>query len=319
MSNPPATLPANFFESPAPAPVPSPQEAAGAPPSTLPANFFEQASMGAQPSMGQKVMQGVKNVAMDPFKLPEEVGSATEPIENYTQEGRAEHPILSKVGDITKSMKEFARVVEEAVKATGGGGLGAPEAIGEGAAKIGETAGKAVDAAKSVIPSSERAGQVMSKLKEAIGTHPVEMTDELSQATSRAQELADNGNTLPTAMRKFINRVTDPEKGHLTYTEARDFLTKFGGMTAEEATKIAPAMGRQIKGVAGALRNALSETAGRAGKLEEFQSSMKEYSSAKKLEEITEYVKEYGKRAVIGGAVGGGAAGAYEGLKKLLE
>ena len=32
---------------------------------------------------------------------------STEPIENYTQEGRAEHPIISQLGDITKSLKEL--------------------------------------------------------------------------------------------------------------------------------------------------------------------------------------------------------------------
>lgn len=293
MSNPPATLPANFFESPAAAP-----QAAAGPPKTLPANFFEQ----GQPAPAQSV-PGAPN-GLPGMPAPANPITQNEELEAGQHRGKAGTiPGLHSNAAATGTLGEYSEAASQPMTAVMGEGL------------VEGIAGKVSKA----IPSAERAGKVMQGLREAVGTHPVEITENLSKATMRAQELADNGNTLPTAVRKFINRVTDPEKGHLTYNEARDYLTKLGNMTAEEATKMAPAMKSQVQKVATSLREAISETAGRAGKLEEFQGSMKEYSSAKKLEEATEFIKEYAKRAAIGGAVGSGAAAAYEGLKKLLE
>ena len=39
--------------------------------------------------------------------LTGDINNATAPIENYTQEGRKEHPILSKIGDVTRGVKEL--------------------------------------------------------------------------------------------------------------------------------------------------------------------------------------------------------------------
>jgi polyhydroxyalkanoate synthesis regulator phasin len=196
----------------------------------------------------------------------------------------------------------------------------------EGALKKGaeagtEMVGNAVQKAKNLVPSAERAGQAMEKLRAAVGDHPVEMTDGLSKATSRAQELADNGNTLPTSVRKFINRITDPDKGHLTYNEARDFLTKFGSMTADEAVKIAAPMKAQIQTMASELKSSIAQTAERAGKLEDFQSSMREYASAKKLQKVMDLVKQEGVKAAIKGAAGavGTVAGGYSAYKLIQE
>ena len=178
-----------------------------------------------------------------------------------------------------------------------------------------EAAGATEGAVRKAIPSAERAGATMNKLKEAIGTHPVEMTNELSKATSRAQELADNGNTMPVAVRKFINRVTDPEKGHLTYSEARDFMTKFGNMTSEEASRMAPSMKRQIQVIREALRDSVEETATRAGKLEQFQQSMREYQNSQRLQAVLDWAKDF---SVKGIAQKAGAGAALTELYKLL-
>jgi hypothetical protein len=95
--------------------------------------------ISAQPSTWEKVKTGVGRVAMDPFNLPEEVGSLTRPIESYTQEGRAAHPILSRIGDVTRGAKQYAGMVAalsplipegEAVNALRAAG-NAPEAAGQ--------------------------------------------------------------------------------------------------------------------------------------------------------------------------------------------
>ena len=51
----------------------------------------------------------------DPFKAFD----ITNPIENYTQQGRAEHPVLSRVGDVTRNAKELLFGGQEAGKPMG--------------------------------------------------------------------------------------------------------------------------------------------------------------------------------------------------------
>lgn len=130
----PQTLPANFFD-----------KKGGTPPvETLPPDFFSkkeseeaaakstaaQGTISAQPSVFQKFKAGVKSVAMDPFNLPSTIGSMTSGIENYTQMGRAEHPVLSRVGDVTKSGKDYADLLATTLGITGGAGFGGPGALG---------------------------------------------------------------------------------------------------------------------------------------------------------------------------------------------
>ena len=143
----PQTLPADFFS----------KKQATAAPQTLPPDFFSkkeaesatakntavQGTISAQRPLLDRIKASVKSVAMDPFNLPRELGSMTSGIENYTQEGRAEHPILSRVGDITKGTKDFASLLATGVAATGGAGIGGPEALeAVGEATVGKLATK---------------------------------------------------------------------------------------------------------------------------------------------------------------------------------
>ena len=79
----------------------------------------EQMSGGATMSAPKPFMQGVEELARRQYKArgefgmglgePPAGGAAT--FENYTPEGRAEHPILSRIGDITRGAKEFGKMV----------------------------------------------------------------------------------------------------------------------------------------------------------------------------------------------------------------
>lgn len=143
----PQTLPADFFS----------KKEVAAPPQTLPPEFFSkkeadetskariqaQGTISAQPSVLDKIKSGAKSVAMDPFNLPSAVGSMTSGIENYTQEGRKDHPILSRLGDVTKGTKDFASLLATGVAVTGGAGIGGPEALeAVGEATVGKLATK---------------------------------------------------------------------------------------------------------------------------------------------------------------------------------
>ncbi|HEX4503173.1 MAG TPA: hypothetical protein VH187_18725 [Scandinavium sp.] len=135
----PQSLPPDFFAK---------QQKAESAPTSLPPDFFAKqgkpidtsTSISAQPSIWEKMKSSAKSVAMDPFNLPGAIGSMTSPIEHYTQEGRAEHPVLSRLGDVTKGTKEFAGLAGTALSLTGGEGI-AGAAAGEVAA--GKAAAKA--------------------------------------------------------------------------------------------------------------------------------------------------------------------------------
>jgi hypothetical protein len=144
----PQTLPADFFSS---------KKQGATPPETLPSDFFskkeaesstaksvaDQGTISAQPSMFQKIKSGAKSVAMDPFNLPSAIGSMTSGIENYTQEGRKEHPVLSRVGDVTKAGKDYAELLATTLGITGGAGILGPEAeIAQGEALAAKQASK---------------------------------------------------------------------------------------------------------------------------------------------------------------------------------
>src|ERR1700729_1223262 len=57
----------------------------------------------------------VRSAILDPYKIP----NLTNSIENYTQEGRAEHPVWSRIGDVTRGAKELLYGGQEAGKPMG--------------------------------------------------------------------------------------------------------------------------------------------------------------------------------------------------------
>jgi hypothetical protein len=71
-----------------------------------------------------------REIAAGPGVAPERVS----PIENYTQEGRKAHPVLSRIGDATRNAREMLRVIGPELALLGGAPGGMNPAIGEIAA-----------------------------------------------------------------------------------------------------------------------------------------------------------------------------------------
>jgi hypothetical protein len=106
-------------------------------------------TISAQPSFVDRMKTAMGNFAMNPMQGPPSGMSALSGIENYTPEGRAEHPILSRVGDVTKGAKDYGRLLATTIGVTGGAGIGGPaamEAVGE--ATVGKLATKVEPLAK---------------------------------------------------------------------------------------------------------------------------------------------------------------------------
>lgn len=134
----------------------------------------------------------------------------------------------------------------------------------------------------------------------------------------RTQQLAESGGAMPKVVRDFLKRVTDPDKGALTYSEARDFYTNATRISADEAG--APVMKRQVGDFTRTLNSAIEEAAEHSGKLDTYQQAMHEYHNAMRLRALGEGLKDVvtSTAAKAAAATGAGAIGGYT-VKRLLE
>lgn len=220
-------------------------------------------------------------------------------------------PAGMKMGSIPKpNAQDVAnRLTKEYVPAMqmamGGGGI---KTVGEGA----------VGLAKAAIPNVERAGQAFKEVSSVVGQHTVPVTNALSDALMQYHQLVEAGGSRSLAVSKLLNRLTIPGKAPLNYEEARLFASNISRLSADEAQRLTPVMKRAVGQIAGSLNEAISATAQSAGKLEQYQAAMKEYSQAKTLAARMEVLKKYAFRGALAAAGGGMAAlaghAAYEAI-----
>lgn len=189
--------------------------------------------------------------------------------------------------------------------AAAGTTVAAAPLIGEGVSKVGKSA---IEAIQDKMPSTQRAGQTFQAVSKAAGDHAVNVTPQLSDALMQYQQLVDSGGSRSLAVSKLLTRLTNPEKGPLTYDEARLFQSNISRLSADEAQRLTPVMKRQVGQIAAELNGAVENTAAGAGKLAEFQSAMKEYAQAKTNEARAEVLKKWGIKAAAAATLG--AAGA---------
>lgn len=130
------------------------------------------------------------------------------------------------------------------------------------------------------------------------------------------QKMAESGGTQPKVIRDFVKRVTDPQKGPLTYEEARKFYTNASRLSADESQRLTPDMKRMVGQFRADLDSAISQTASGAGKGPQYTQAMRDYRGASKTAGHLENLKEYGKKAAIAGTLGGGGYGLYKAMTK---
>jgi hypothetical protein len=212
--------------------------------------------------------------------------------------------------EVPKGMEDAAHIAES-IPAVAGAMSGLP---GTGALYSGVS--KLID----MVPNAERAGQAFNAVKDVVGEHPVAMTDELSESLMRYRQLVDAGGSRSLAVEKLLQRATNPDKGPLTFNEARDFYSNISRLSADEAQRLTPVMRRQVGQIASDFGDAIANTAEQGGKLNQFQNAMKEYSRAMALRdaksEAARNALKYGAGAAAS-ALGGGVAG--YGIKKVIE
>lgn len=178
-----------------------------------------------------------------------------------------------------------------------------------------ETAAKVAE----VIPTAEKAGAKFAEVMGAAQHVPINVNLP-GDVALKTRNLADAGGSMPKVINDFLKRVTDPDKGPLTYEEGRMFASNASRLSADEAQRLTPVMKRQAAQFAAALNASLSQAAAQVGKLDEYQQAMSTYHNAMRLRALGEGAKDALTSTLaktVAGA-GAGAAGAY-GVRELMK
>lgn len=181
----------------------------------------------------------------------------------------------------------------------------APE-VGEATA---QGATDAVDAAGNALrhfrPAAvkEQAGQLFSAVAKNANDAPVQLTRSGDQALElmKWQRTTQLGPTI----NKFLNRITAPNKGPLTYDEARQFYQVFGDMSVNEKLNLPGAVKFTLNRLRLGLKDDIGDTAAQAGKAAEYYKAMGDWSSAKRMEDVYSVIKKYAIRGALAAAGGG--------------
>lgn len=165
---------------------------------------------------------------------------------------------------------------------------------------------------RAVIPSKVAAGkkfqQVMGKAKDI----PLDIAGPGKVALEVAEK-GSRGGTTPRSVTSFLRRITDPDKGPLTYEEARDWASNISRLSADEYNRLTPVMRREMIRLRVALNEAVKKAAASIGEGKQYQSAMREFARASSLEDFGQDVWKGVKRSLPWVGVTG--AGAYVGSR----
>lgn len=164
----------------------------------------------------------------------------------------------------------------------------------------------AVKAAAEVIPTTAKAGVKFERVMGAARNVPLDVK-EVGDASLRIMQLAERGGSMPMAVRKLLVRMTDPEKAPIVYEEARDFASNISRLSADEMGRLTPVMRREVADLAAKLNRANAMAAKQVGKLDDYQSAMREYSNAMRLRSVADASIKAAKKAVPLATAGGTA------------
>lgn len=165
--------------------------------------------------------------------------------------------------------------------------------------------------AKAAGISKARGGQNMQTALEAGEGLRVPMSSKAQDATLRARELTGSRNA---ELNGLLDRLTNPKvtkyRGDdLVVREAQDFITKFGAMSAEDASRLPPVAQRELTTIARELRATLTETLDTVGKGDQYAKGVREFRRASRAAELLEKAAPYLKKLGYYTAAGAGYRG----------
>lgn len=173
---------------------------------------------------------------------------------------------------------------------------GAPRAVADAvSSKVGE-----------LVPSIERAQAGFKDVMGAARNNTVDFQN--SQDSILKMVDWQKKTQLGPTINKFLNRVTSPKQGPLTYEEGRDFYQLLGKLSADEGSKLPPAVRFDLTRMVTGLKQDIGNSAAAAGKGAEYTQAMTEYHQAKQVQNWIQAGKDLGIDVMKYG-IGGGLAG----------
>jgi hypothetical protein len=129
---------------------------------------------------------------------------------------------------------------------------------------------------------------------------------QLNNAGDAALQLMDwqKKTQLGPTVNKFLNRITNPKLGQMTYEEARDFYQLLGKLSVDETNKMAPPVRRALTQMVVGLKQDIGDAADQVGHAAEYYNGLKDYAKGAKLQDWYDTAKEWGAKTAIGGALG---------------
>jgi hypothetical protein len=142
------------------------------------------------------------------------------------------------------------------------------------------------------------------------------LTIDVGQAVEAAQKITENAaragrNVL--GIRKFVQRVSDAEKGPLTYEEARGFYQNIRSLSVSDQNALNPATKRLVDNFLSKLDSGIRTAAESIGQGDNYSKAMQLYrKGAQQAEFYEEKLAPYMKKLAAGAAIGVGARAGYD-------
>lgn len=169
-------------------------------------------------------------------------------------------------------------------------------------------------AALEKLPSMEKAGGLLQSVAHDANKIPVQL-DNAGDAALRLMDWQKKTQLGPT-VNKFLNRITNPKLGPMTYEEARDYYQLLGKLSADEASKLSPPVRRDLVKMVTGLKADIGNAAEQVGRAADYYKGMQDYATAAKHQEWYEAAKDWGIKAGLGAAGLGGLGTLWQYIEK---
>lgn len=156
-----------------------------------------------------------------------------------------------------------------------------PYAIAAASPLISKGAGALADQVSDAFPSKARASGNFNAVSAAAGDMPVDLTNS-QPAILKLMDWQKTTNLGPT-LNKFMQRITRPGQGPLTYDEARNFYQTLGNLSVDETNKLPKTVKYELKNMLGGLKQDIGNTAQNAGAGAQYYDAMNEYRNASQI------------------------------------
>lgn len=167
----------------------------------------------------------------------------------------------------------------------------APEAAEASASGVGNALDKVSPGAMK-----EAAGGLLQSVAHDANKIPVTL-DNAGDAALRLMDWQKKTQLGPT-INKFLNRVTNPKLGQMTYEEARDYYQLLGKMSADEQLKLAAPVKRDLAEMVSGLKSDIGNAADQVGRASDYYKGLGDYAKAMKFQDWYDTAKKAGIDAV---------------------